>query len=203
MKTVLAIAAVLVLVACATDRSDDDAEQLPLEGSVCGDVALRGDVLGDVEGPGGCGVRDAVRLREVQGITLSTPAVIECSTARALRTWAVMGLIPAVGDEGGGVASIRVVAHYACRTRNNQAGARLSEHASGRAIDIAGIGLRDGREITVLSGWNVGDDGRRLRQMWEAACGPFGTVLGPDADRFHRDHFHFDTAEYRSGSYCR
>jgi len=30
-----------------------------------------------------------------------------------------------------------------------------------------------------------------------------GTVLGPEANRFHRDHFHFDTAEYRSGPYCR
>jgi len=25
----------------------------------------------------------------------------------------------------------------------------------------------------------------------------------PNANRFHRDHFHFDTARYRSGSYCR
>lgn len=201
MIRALACVALLALAACATDRSDGPA--LPVEGSVCGDVNLRGDVLGVVEGNGACGVTDAVRLRSVQGITLSTPATLECGTARALRAWVVTGLIPAVGNEGGGVDSIRVVAHYACRTRNNQAGARLSEHASGRAIDIAGIGLRDGREITVLTGWNVGDDGRRLRQMWEAACGPFGTVLGPDADRFHRDHFHFDTADFRSGSYCR
>jgi hypothetical protein len=28
-------------------------------------------------------------------------------------------------------------------------------------------------------------------------------VLGPNANSFHRDHFHFDTARYRSGSYCR
>jgi hypothetical protein len=61
-------------------------------------------------------------------------------------------LLSAVGSDGGGAASIRLVAHYACRSRNNRAGARLSEHASGRAIDIAGIGLRDGQEITVLTG---------------------------------------------------
>jgi len=56
--------------------------------------------------------------------------------------------------------------------------------------------------MTVLTDWN-GQYARQLRAMWEAACGPFGTVLGPEADRFHADHFHFDTADYRSGSYCR
>jgi hypothetical protein len=71
---------------------------------------------------------------------------------RAFRTWVDDGLLSAVGSDGGGAASIRLVAHYACRSRNNRAGARLSEHASGRAIDIAGIGLRDGQEITVLTG---------------------------------------------------
>ena len=57
--------------------------------------------------------------------------------------------------------------------------------------------------MTLLTDWNSADDGAQLRQMWRAACGPFGTVLGPEANRFHRDHFHFDTARYRSGSYCR
>jgi hypothetical protein len=27
--------------------------------------------------------------------------------------------------------------------------------------------------------------------------------LGPDADRYHQDHFHLDTASHRSGPYCR
>ena len=173
------------------------------QGAVCGDIALQGDRIGTHAGPGACGVEDAVRLRSVSGVLLSTPAIIDCTTARALRTWLDDGLLPAVGSEGGGVASIRVVAHYACRARNNVAGARLSEHASGRAIDIAGIGLRDGQEITVLTGWNSNDDSQQLRRMWRAACGPFGAVLGPQANQLHRDHFHFDTARYRSGSYCR
>ena len=128
---------------------------------------------------------------------------IDCSAARALNTWVERGVLPAVGSEGGGVSSLRVVSHYACRTRNNQPGGRLSEHAFGRAIDIAGIQLRDGSEMTLLTDWNSADDGAQLRAMWRAACGPFVTVLGPEANRFHRDHFHFDTARYRSGSYCR
>jgi len=182
--------------------AQEQSEQLAA-GSVCGDIALQGERLGSHSGPGACGVEDAVRLRSVSGVTLSTSSIMDCTTARALRTWVDGGLLPAVGNEGGGVDSLRVVAHYACRTRNNRAGARLSEHASGRAIDIAGIGLRNGQEITVLTGWDSIDDGQQLRRMWQSACGPFGTVLGPEANALHADHFHFDTARYRSGSYCR
>lgn len=178
-------------------------EEERARGAVCGDRDIQGVRLGVHGGPGACGVEDAVRVRAVDGIRLTTPAVMDCATARALKTWVERGLRPAVGTEGGGPEAIRVMAHYSCRPRNNQPGARLSEHAFGRAIDIGGIRLRDGSEISVLRGWNTGDDGARLQQMWQAACGAFGTVLGPNANAQHRDHFHFDTARYRSGSYCR
>lgn len=172
-------------------------------GQVCGDPAIQGEAVGRVEGRGACGIDDAVRIRSVAGVSLSTRALMDCRTAEALKTWVERGAKPAVGQEGGGIASLRVVAHYACRNRNNQAGGKLSEHAKGHAIDIAGIGLRDGSEMTVLTDWNTRADGAQLRAMHSAACGPFGTVLGPEANRFHRDHFHFDTARYRGGSYCR
>jgi hypothetical protein len=174
-----------------------------LRGQVCSDPDIQGTTLGRVNGRGACGIEGAVKVRSVAGVALSPRATIDCRTAAALKTWVERGVLPAVGDEGGGVSSLRVVSHYACRTRNNQPGARLSEHSFGRAIDIAGIRLRDGSEMTLLTDWNSSDDGAQLRQMWRAACGPFGTVLGPEANRFHRDHFHFDTARYRSGTYCR
>ena len=174
-----------------------------VRGQVCGDPDIQGQVLGFVNGAGACGIEGAVKVRAVAGVTLSPRATMDCPTAQALKTWVEGGVLPAVGNEGGGVASLRVVADYACRTRNNQPGGRLSEHAFGRAIDIAGIRLRNGTEMTVLTDWNSAEDGAQLRQMWRAACGPFGTVLGPEANRFHRDHFHFDTARYRRGPYCR
>lgn len=173
-------------------------------GSVCGDPRLQGVPVGMVTGKiAGCGVADAVRLRSVSGVALSQHAVLDCTTARTLRTWVDKTLKPSVGRRGGGVARIRVAAHYACRTRNSQKGARISEHGKGRAIDISGVRLRDGTEIMVLTGWGSGKYGRLMRQLHKGACGPFGTVLGPESDRFHKDHFHFDTARYRSGSYCR
>ena len=173
-------------------------------GKVCGDVALQGEDVGRVPGRiSGCGVRGAVKLRSVSGISLSQQAIMDCGTAKALKKWVESGMKPAVGSRGGGVAGIKVAAHYACRTRNNKKGAKISEHGKGRAIDIAALYLKDGSEISVYEHWAKGWRGKALRRMHKAACGPFETVLGPNADRYHRDHFHFDTARYRSGSYCK
>lgn len=174
------------------------------KGAICGDVALQGEAIGPVPGRiKGCGVPQAVRLRSVDGVVLSQASTMDCTTAKAIKRWVNSGARKAIGNYGGGLARIKVAAHYACRTRNNQPGAKISEHGKGRAIDISAVYTSDGTEISVLKDWGKGREGRMLRQMHSAACGPFGTVLGPNADRFHRDHFHFDTARYRSGSYCR
>ena len=173
------------------------------KGQVCGDPDLQGDEVGFVPGRiNGCGIAEAVRLRSVSGVTLSQASLMDCNTAKALKRWTETGAKPALRNKGGGLSSYRVAAHYACRTRNNQRGARISEHGKGRAIDISGFTLKDGSTLTVLNDWNSRHR-RALRSMHRAACGPFGTVLGPNSDRFHRDHFHFDTARYRSGAYCR
>lgn len=174
-----------------------------VKGQICGDPDLQGDVLGTVAGRGACGVENAVRVKSVAGIRFPANPTMNCETAVALKTWVQRGVAPQIGSEGGGIQSIRTVSDFSCRNRNNQAGEKLSEHGKGRAIDIAGIKLNSGREISVLRDWGNGEDGKRLRGMWQAACGPFGTVLGPEANRFHRDHFHFDTARSRSGPYCR
>lgn len=174
------------------------------QGAVCGDLSIQGVEIGAVPSQTqGCGIDQAVRIRSVSGVSLSTHAVMDCKTAQALKSWIDRGLSPAVRRYGGGVRELRVVAHYACRPRNNRKGARISEHGKGRAIDIAAIRLNDGKDLVVLEDWNNGREGKILKRAHAAACGPFGTVLGPEANALHRDHFHFDTARYRSGAYCR
>lgn len=172
-------------------------------GGICGRDSIRGAAIAPVRGPGGCGIGDAVRVRQVSGITLSRPARIDCTTAVALDDWVRNGVIPTIGNRGGGPVALQVAASYSCRTRNSQTGAKMSEHALGHAIDIAAITLADGGAVTVATDWNRGPAGQMLKALWRSACGTFGTVLGPESDRFHQDHLHFDTARYRSGSYCR
>ncbi|SDG61976.1 extensin family protein [Sulfitobacter delicatus] len=174
------------------------------KGAVCGDLAIQGEAVGRVRGRiSGCGIENAVKVRSVSGIRLSQPAVMDCTTAKALDKWVRQSAVPALANQGGGLKGLRVAAHYICRTRNNRKGAKISEHGKGRAIDISGFQLANGSTVSVLKGWGARSSSKAMRRMHRGACGPFGTVLGPEADRYHRDHFHFDTARYRSGSYCR
>ena len=144
-----------------------------------------------------------MRITSVSGVAVTGKPTVDCATAKALNDWVRSGVMPAVGRTGGGLAQVHVIASYSCRTRNNQRGAKLSEHALGHAVDVSGVTLKDGTTLTVLDHWRSGRYGKLVKAMHRAACGPFGTVLGPNADRYHQDHFHLDTARYRSGSYCR
>lgn len=173
------------------------------KGSVCGVAEIKGEVIPPVTGPGACGIDNPVRVTSVSGVALRQAPTIDCTTAKALNAWVRDGVIPAVGRTGGGLARINIVAHYACRGRNNQKGARLSEHSFGRAVDVSGVTLNDGTTLTVLDHWRSDRFGKVIKAMHASACGPFGTVLGPNSDRFHQDHLHFDTARYRGGPYCR
>lgn len=169
--------------------------------AICGDPDLQGEPVGAVSGHiQGCGATDAVRVRSVSGVALSQQSVMTCETAAALKDWVEKGVQPAFRKD---VVGLRVAAHYACRTRNNRPGARLSEHGRAKAIDISGFILKGGEVVTVLDGWKSRKTRKRLEKAWRAACGPFGTVLGPRSDRYHLDHFHLDTARHRGGPYCR
>ncbi len=173
-------------------------------GAVCGDIDIQGEEAGYVAGRvSGCGVEQAVRIRAVSGVSLSPRAIMDCRTAKTLNSWVTRTAKPTLRGIGGGLVRLQVAAHYACRSRNNEPGARISEHGKGRAIDISGFVLKNGSVISVEHGWTAGETTQVMRKLHRGACGPFGTVLGPDADIHHRDHFHFDTARYRSGSYCR
>lgn len=178
----------LVLAACGGGRSNIE------------DTGLKAERLGRVSGPGGCGISDAFLVRSAAGIRLTQPAKLNGATARTLDRWLRTEAIPAFGNRGGGLEAIQVAAHYACRNVNSSRKGRLSEHAKGNAIDISAFILADGTRITVLDGWN-GRDGSVLRKLHKSACGPFSTVLGPNSDRFHKDHFHFDLRP--GGAYCR
>lgn len=173
------------------------------KGSVCGVPEIKGQAIGSVDGRGACGIDQAVRVTSVSGVALAQQPTIDCTTAKALNTWVREGVIPAVGRTGGGVEQINVIAHYSCRSRNNQKGAKLSEHSFGHAVDVAGVTLRNGTTLTVLDHWRSSKYGKIIKAMHKSACGTFGTVLGPNSDRFHQNHLHVDTARYRGGAYCR
>jgi hypothetical protein len=172
-------------------------------GSVCGDKGIRGEKIARISGEGsGCGISAPVRITEINGVRFSTPATLECKTAIAVQKWLKKRAQPAF-SRFGGISELKIAASYACRNRNGAARGKLSEHAKGRAIDISGFTLANGKSISVLSGWKARKYSKPLKKAHKGACGIFGTVLGPNANAAHRDHFHFDIARHGNGSYCR
>jgi hypothetical protein len=174
----------------------------PVKGQLCGVAGIEGKPIAPISGAAkGCGLQDGVQVTAVSGIKLSIPAQVDCPTAKALKNWVDTGIVPSIGNTGGGVKRLEIAGSYACRPRNNQRGSKVSEHGRGRAVDLAGITLKDGRTLTVLQDWKRNP--KIMQSIHRAACGTFGTVLGPKSDSFHRDHFHVDTARHQNGAYCR
>ena len=166
------------------------------KGAVCGVNAIKGAAIAPIKGKiKGCGLQDGVRVTSVSGVALSEAITVDCPTAKALNAWVRDVVQPSYG---GKVAKLQIAGHYTCRSRNNQKGAKISEHGKGKAVDIAGFVLKGGKVVTVVANYN-----KTLRRVHKAACGIFKTTLGPGSDGYHEDHFHFDTASYRSGAYCR
>jgi hypothetical protein len=173
---------------------------------VCRDPRLAGDQKPDIIDVGAlaCGIDDPVRVTSVGGIQLSPPALLGCHSARRFADW-LTGVVRAEALEHlqSNIIEVQVMGSYVCRSRNNIAGGRLSEHARGRAIDIGGFTLADGRQVTLAGDWGKSSPGDFLRRIWRKGCGPFATVLGPDADRHHHDHLHLDTSPRGGEAYCR
>jgi hypothetical protein len=163
------------------------------------------ELRGRVEGAGQCGIDDAVALQAIGDITLQPAALISCPTAASFTDFVQETITPQALETMGAAPSILyVAASYACRGRNNVPGARISEHAFGRAVDLRALQLEDGQS------WHVrphAADSEEPAALFQAAirgagCGPFNTVLGPGSDGHHGDHIHFDNAR-RSSTYCR
>jgi hypothetical protein len=145
----------------------------------------------------GCAVDDPVRLSALdlgggRVATFPDRPLLACPFAETLAAFTRDLVAPlAVGHLGAPLASLATGPGYECRGRNRQAGARLSAHETGIAIDVASIGFGGGRWVVVGAPRDEAER-RFLGAVRAAACGWFGTVLGPGSDAAHENHFHFD-----------
>ena len=146
----------------------------------------------DPAGEGDCARPDRTQLGEFP-LTPDTPPVT-CPVAAALEMWRTKTVEPAASAIfDSELARIEHLGAYSCRRMYGDADAPWSEHATGNAIDVAAFVLEDERRISVLGDWDGdADEARFLRQVRDEACGVFATVLSPDYNAAHADHFHFD-----------
>jgi hypothetical protein len=156
---------------------------------------------------GGCSTLGTVKLSALRtdeaSIGLPNIGPVTCTVAETFAGWARYGADRAARQIlGSPLRSIETMGSYSCR--NVGGSGRLSAHATADAVDIAAFVLEDGRRISVTGGWNGGTSDERefLRVVHRSACKRFGTVLGPDYNAAHHDHFHVEKV-IESRSYCR
>lgn len=162
-----------------------------------GASGARFDLLPDTYAAPGCNKLGTVQLMALAGdrapLSVANLGPVQCSVAKAFGDWARFGVDRAAREIlGSPVARIETLGSYSCR---NVAGTeRRSAHARAEAIDVAGFVLADGRRVVLKRDWQGGDAPTRefLRVVHKSACKRFGTVLGPEYNAAHVDHFHLE-----------
>lgn len=143
-----------------------------------------------------CGHRDAVRFGAREIDYRPAELGLSCPLAAALVVWE-REVVQAAAQRhfGQRVAAIDHFGGYSCRRLYGRAEGGWSEHATANALDVAAFRLADGTRISLVNDWrDQGAKGRFLREVRDGGCRLFATVLSPDYNAAHRDHFHLDQA---------
>ena len=154
----------------------------------------------------GCRTIDTIKLMDF-GTPTTNLGAMTCPLASNFTDWARFAVAPAAKQYlGGEVVKIETMGTFSCRNVNGGQSGKLSEHAFANAVDVSAFILRDGRRVSVLQGWRGSPEEQAfLRRLHQSACKRFSTVLGPEYNGAHANHFHFDMApSLRRGSgFCR
>ncbi len=145
----------------------------------------------------GCSTLNTVRLASLSGdgarFGVTNLGPVTCPLAQTFAAWARFGVDRAARQiMGSPLVRIETMGSYNCRTIAGSS--RMSAHATASAIDVSAFVLADGRRISVRGDWSSGQPQTRafLQTVHASACKRFGTVLGPEYNAAHRDHFHVE-----------
>jgi hypothetical protein len=215
-KAAPALLAILALAAC--DAVPTAHRQAPRRAAAFTPSATYGQCLADLGARAasftplpdqyygaGCSTLGAVRLASLSAdqnsLAISNLGPVTCPLANTFAGWARFGVDRAARQIlGSPLVKIETMGSYNCR---NIAGSdRRSAHATGNAIDISGFLLADGRRITLATHYANGTPNERafLQTIQQSACKRFGTVLSPNYNFAHHDHFH---VELSGSAFCK
>lgn len=150
----------------------------------------------------GCSLPYPLTLKKLgKSVEITPDAELDCAMAETMSRFVKDVVVPAAKAElGQELKSISQASGYVCRPRNGSS--KLSEHAFGNALDIAGFTLTDGTTVQVGK-TSSAPQAKMIDQIRKAGCGPFKTVLGPGSDADHALHLHLDLAPRRNGgTFC-
>lgn len=154
-----------------------------------------------VVGQGVCRASQRMVLTGNRLVPTMRPANVApgCAVTAAMALWNRDVVQPLAQKHfGQAVAELENLGSYNCRKiAGKQA---QSQHSTANAIDISAFVLADGTRITLVGDWNDGDARSEfLHAVRDGSCGLFSTVLSPDYNAAHADHFHLDMAKRTAG----
>jgi len=148
---------------------------------------------------GQCGTQSPLSVSGLmvngRSVPLSQAETFGCEMATDLPGWVADVDNYIWSTQNTRIKSVVTEGSYECRPRNVEGGSSvLSEHGRADALDVAGFTLEDGRQLTVTKDYSSDDPkiSKLMHFAHDAACTRFTTVLGPDANALHHDHFHLD-----------
>jgi hypothetical protein len=152
-----------------------------------------------------CGTEQAVVYKSgPEKIRYGSSPILSCGMALALAEFETVLNAEAKRELGQPVVRISHLGTYNCRKMARYPD-WVSEHAYANAIDIESFTLKNGRKVSVLSGFGKADRppqgadakflDRLARRLFDEDV--FSGVITPAFDALHRNHFHLDLARYR------
>ena len=146
---------------------------------------------------GHCVVANPVEIAST-GLAWNRAGLLSCTMAEKVDRFTIEVVEPLARQYFGiSVVKLNQIGAYSCREIAGHSG-RWSEHAAGRALDIAGFDLATGETISVERDWFAsGPKTAFLHAVAENACRYFSVVLTPESNRAHFNHIHLDIGPYK------
>ncbi|MEM7470277.1 MAG: extensin family protein [Pseudomonadota bacterium] len=157
---------------------------------VLGDAQAAFAQMPDLEVSDQCGIANRVSLSRL-GPARLRPVETTCAVALRMKMWerhSLQGLAQKHLDTS--ITSIGHLSSYNCRPIRGSS-TQMSLHATAEAIDIVGFGLADGRQLSLIADWDR--EAAFFRDVRDTACRWFKTVLSPDYNALHANHFHLQS----------
>ncbi|WP_066483691.1 MULTISPECIES: extensin family protein [unclassified Sphingomonas] len=216
-RALVAVTLAILLASCAGERSPEPPPRPAIRPRASGPVpaidpdpaatracmadltalGVRYSPLPDRDYGSGCIVTGAIQLLDYGTPTVGLKSM-RCPLARHFVAWVFNGVRPAARQIlGSDVVRVETFGTYSCRGINGGGPAtagKISQHGLANAVDVAAFVLADGRRVSVEQGWRADDPQEQefLRIVHRSACRRFTTVLGPEYNSAHYNHFHFD-----------
>jgi len=150
------------------------------------------------DGPS-CQIPHPVKLQAIGSVEMRPAATLTCAMAASFAAWTRNELVPSSRLRYfSGIQTIHQGSAYSCRRIARSR--TMSAHSQGNALDVMALTLNNGKKIDVKKQGLFSFRARGLlNNVRSDGCEYFTTVLGPGYNWDHRNHFHFDLMQRKSG----